>query len=82
MSEEELHTALWDIIHKLFDKRVVLDFTDHLSDRELYCLNCEEYFVFAGEEDRKFCQLFALGLFRCQRRRSIVAALLRHVGRA
>ncbi len=38
LSDEELHTALWDIIHKLFDKRVVLDFTDHLSDRELYCL--------------------------------------------
>jgi hypothetical protein len=33
-----LHEQLWDTIHKLFDKRIVLDFTDHLSDRELYTL--------------------------------------------
>ena len=29
---------LWDTIHKLYERRIVLDFTDHLSDRELYCL--------------------------------------------
>ena len=29
---------LWETIRKLFEKRVVLDFTDHLTDRELYCL--------------------------------------------
>jgi hypothetical protein len=33
-----LHEQLWDTIHKLFEKRIVLDFTDHLSDRELYTL--------------------------------------------
>jgi len=33
-----LHEKLWDMIHKLFEKRIVLDFTDHLSDRDLYCL--------------------------------------------
>jgi hypothetical protein len=38
LSDDDLHFALWDIIHKLFEKRVVLDFTDHLTDRELYCL--------------------------------------------
>jgi hypothetical protein len=38
LGEDDLHVALWDIIHKLFEKRVVLDFTDHLTDRELYCL--------------------------------------------
>ena len=29
---------LWDTIQKLFEQRIVLDFTDHLSDRELYTL--------------------------------------------
>jgi hypothetical protein len=29
---------LWQTIHSLFEKRIVLDFTDHLSDRELYTL--------------------------------------------
>src|SRR5262245_17494919 len=34
----QLHERLWDTIHQLFSQRIVLDFTDHLSDRELYCL--------------------------------------------
>ena len=38
LTARELHRALWDIIHRLFDKRIVLDFTDHLSDFALYCL--------------------------------------------
>ena len=38
LTEEELHRILWDVIQKLFERRIVLDFTDHLSDRELYCL--------------------------------------------
>ena len=38
LSDGELHEVLWDMIQKLFDKRIVLDFTDHLSDRQLYCL--------------------------------------------
>ena len=33
-----MHELLWDTIEKLYDQRVVLDFTDHLSDRQLYCL--------------------------------------------
>ena len=33
-----MHEQLWDTIQKLFDQRIVLDFTDHLSDRELYTL--------------------------------------------
>lgn len=36
--EARLHGTLWDTIYKLFEKRIVLDFTDHLSDRALYCL--------------------------------------------
>jgi hypothetical protein len=35
---DELRRVLWDTIHKLFEKRIVLDFTDHLSDRQLYSL--------------------------------------------
>jgi len=38
LSQEDLHQILWDVIYKLFEKRLVLDFTDHLSDRDLYCL--------------------------------------------
>src|SRR4051812_24787952 len=38
LHDEDLHEILWDVIHKLFDQRIVLDFTDHLSDRALYTL--------------------------------------------
>lgn len=38
LSAEALHDILWDTIHKLFEQRIVLDFTDHLTDRQLYSL--------------------------------------------
>ncbi len=38
LDDEALHRVLWETIEKLFSKRIVLDFTDHLSDRALYCL--------------------------------------------
>jgi len=38
LSDEDLHHILWEVVHKLFQKRIVLDFTDHLGDRELYYL--------------------------------------------
>lgn len=38
LADEPLHDLLWDTIQKLFDKRIVLDFTDHLSDRQLYTI--------------------------------------------
>lgn len=34
----QLREMLWDTIHRLYDQRIVLDFTDHLTDRQLYCL--------------------------------------------
>ena len=38
LQPDELHDLLWDAIEKLYSQRIVLDFTDHLTDRELYCL--------------------------------------------
>lgn len=38
LNEAELAEVLWDTIHQLYEQRIVLDFTDHLSDRDLYCL--------------------------------------------
>jgi hypothetical protein len=38
LDSTHLHDVLWQTIYQLFDRRIVLDFTDHLSDRELYCL--------------------------------------------
>jgi len=38
LGEDDLHRVLWEVIYKLYEKRIVLDFTEHLSDRELYCL--------------------------------------------
>jgi hypothetical protein len=34
---EELHEVLLDIIRRLYQKRIVLEYTDHLSDYQLYC---------------------------------------------
>ena len=38
LDEEQLRERLWTIVEQLYSKRIVLDFTDHLSDRELYAL--------------------------------------------
>lgn len=38
LDDVQLHEALWDVVQKLYDQRIVLDFTDHLTDRQLYCL--------------------------------------------
>jgi hypothetical protein len=35
---DQLHEVLWETIEKLYAQRIVLDFTEHLSDRQLYCL--------------------------------------------
>ncbi|MEX0585158.1 MAG: hypothetical protein WD176_00845, partial [Pirellulales bacterium] len=36
LSDDELHDVLWATIQKLYDKQIILEFTDHLSDRQLY----------------------------------------------
>ncbi len=38
LNNQQIHDELWNTIHRLYDRRVVLEFTDHLSDRQLYCL--------------------------------------------
>lgn len=38
LSDQDLHDILWDLIYKLYEKRIILDFADHLTDRELYTL--------------------------------------------
>jgi hypothetical protein len=38
LSDAELHQQLHQVIGRLFEKNIVLEFTDHLSDRQLYCL--------------------------------------------
>jgi hypothetical protein len=38
LGDAALHGILENVIAKLFEKRIVLDFTDHLTDRELYTL--------------------------------------------
>lgn len=38
LRDEELTKLLWSTIYRLYSKRVVLEYTEHLSDRQLYCL--------------------------------------------
>lgn len=38
LDDRQLRAHLWEVIELLFEKRIVLDFTDHLSDRQLYTL--------------------------------------------
>ncbi len=38
LNDEQINAHLWQTIQNLYDIRVVLDFTDHLTDRQLYTL--------------------------------------------
>ena len=38
LSDDQLRATLGMAIHRLYEKRIVLEFTEHLSDRQLYCL--------------------------------------------
>jgi hypothetical protein len=38
LDDEQLHKVLWETIERLYSERIVLELTDHLSDRDLYCL--------------------------------------------
>lgn len=38
LSDEDIHKTLWDVIYLLYEKKIVFDFCDHLSDREFYTI--------------------------------------------
>ena len=38
LDDDQLRERLWETIDRLYGKRIVLEFTDHLSDRDLYTL--------------------------------------------
>ncbi|MDO5579786.1 MAG: hypothetical protein Q4G69_01500 [Planctomycetia bacterium] len=42
LSDEELKTVLYDTIQRLYEKKIVLECTEHLSDRELYSVITSE----------------------------------------
>jgi len=50
LDEGQLHALLWDAIERLFAHRIVLEFTDHLNDRQLYCLICRD--ILPAEEKK------------------------------
>ena len=42
LGNKEISKILDDLIDSLYEKKIVLDFVDHLSDRELYELICQD----------------------------------------
>ena len=42
LDDKDISKILGDIIASLYEKEIVLDFTDHLSDRELYQVICQD----------------------------------------
>ena len=38
LDDRQLHQQLHQVIGRLFERNIVLEFTEHLSDRQLYCL--------------------------------------------
>ncbi|MCL2622309.1 MAG: hypothetical protein FWD31_01480 [Planctomycetaceae bacterium] len=42
LDDHDISKILGDLISRLYEKDIVLDFTDHLSDRELYQLICQD----------------------------------------
>jgi hypothetical protein len=38
LTDQQLHESLWDTLRRLYGKRIIVEFTDHLSDRQLYCV--------------------------------------------
>ena len=38
LTDEQLHQQLHQVIGRLYEKNIVLEYTDHMSDRQLMCL--------------------------------------------
>ena len=50
LTDAQLHDLLWETIERLYAQRIVLEFTDHLTDRQLYCLICRD--ILPAEEKK------------------------------
>ena len=50
LADQALHDLLLDTLNKLYDNHIVLDYTDHLSDRKLYCLIVRD--ILSAEEKK------------------------------
>lgn len=57
VSDEELPRILTNLVQKLYEKHIVLDFTDHLSDRELYRLIVQKILP-ANEKKIEFMDVY------------------------
>lgn len=53
LDENELSCLLEQVVWRLFEKRIVIEFADHLSDRELYCLVIRD--ILPAQEKRLGC---------------------------
>ena len=78
LDDAELRVAMWDVIQKLFEKRVVSRFHRPLNGSRIVLSHLARYSFFARKENRQLFELSPLGLLRRQRRCRIVAPLLRH----
>ena len=81
LNDQQLHNVLWDTIQALFAKRIVLDYTHHLSDRQLYRLIYRDILPSLEKKDRAFSHLFALAVYRSGNGSEYLASLLRLGGR-
>ena len=82
LSQHQLSLVLRATIEKLFEKHVVLDFTDHLSDYQLYGLIFRDILPSHEKKLERRTNLSALGLREHRREPGHLAALLRDASRA
>ena len=52
LCDEQLHQQLHQVIGRLYEKNIVLEYTDHMSDRQLMCLIIRD--ILPAQEKRIF----------------------------
>ena len=77
LTDDQIRDRLYQTIGRMFEKHIVLDFTDHLTDRQLYCLIYRDILPSHEKMIQRHEQLPALGLCEHRRRSGRVAPLLR-----
>ena len=82
LGQHQLSLVLRATIEKLFEKHIVLDFTDHLSDYQLYGIDLSRHSSVARKDARAPHELSALGLREHGGEPGHLAALLRERSRA